>query len=61
MYLTSRLLSSPTLDRSPSEAPSAAGMVPIVDNPFAPELFMTGVSGFANLGGVVGVTLESAR
>ncbi|MFK3891834.1 hypothetical protein [Sphingomonas sp. NPDC079357] len=61
MYLTSRILSSPTLDRSPSAASPTAAMVPVVDNPFAPELFMTGISGFANLGGVVGITLETAR
>ncbi|WP_341209337.1 hypothetical protein [uncultured Sphingomonas sp.] len=61
MYLTSRTLTAPTLDRSSGQAAVAAEGVPIIDNPFAPELFLTGVSGFANLGGVVGITLETAR
>ncbi|WP_310106553.1 hypothetical protein [Sphingomonas sp. BE138] len=61
MHLTSRVLTAPTLDRPATKAASATDAVPVVDNPFAPELFMTGVSGFANLGGVVGITLESAR
>ncbi len=32
-----------------------------VDNPFAPEIFVTGYSGLANLHGVILVTLESTR
>ena len=34
---------------------------PIVDNPFAAEIFVTGFTGMANLNGVIVVTLESAR
>ena len=34
---------------------------PIVDNPFAPEIFATGFAGLANLSGVIVLTLESAR
>ncbi|MCP8891868.1 hypothetical protein [Sphingomonas faeni] len=34
---------------------------PIVDNPFAPEIFATGFTGLANLSGVIVLTLESAR
>lgn len=34
---------------------------PLVDNPFAPELLATGFAGIANIGGIVTLTLESAR
>jgi hypothetical protein len=34
---------------------------PLIDNPFAPEVFATGLAGFANLNGVIVMTLESAR
>lgn len=33
----------------------------LVDNLFAPEILATGFTGVANLGGVIVVTLESAR
>lgn len=33
----------------------------IIDNPFAPEIFATGLSGLANMNGVIVLTLESAR
>lgn len=62
MYLTSRTPTSSSSQKRPGgDAAPATDAMPIVDNPFAPELFITGVSGFANLAGVVGVTLESAR
>ncbi|MES1973104.1 MAG: hypothetical protein V4472_11645 [Pseudomonadota bacterium] len=32
-----------------------------IDNPFAPEIFATGFSGFANHNGVIVLTVESAR
>jgi len=38
-----------------------AASPPIVDNPFAPEIFATGFAGLANLSGVIVLTLESAR
>ncbi|GAA0330991.1 hypothetical protein GCM10009087_46460 [Sphingomonas oligophenolica] len=34
---------------------------PYIDNPFAPEIFVTGFSGLSNLGGVIVLTLESVR
>lgn len=34
---------------------------PLLDNPFAPELFVSGFSGIANIGGTIVLTLESAR
>ncbi|TCP33369.1 hypothetical protein [Sphingomonas sp. BK235] len=43
-------------DRQPAPATP-----PLVDNPFAAELFATGCAGFTHLGGTVVVTLESAR
>jgi hypothetical protein len=33
----------------------------LVDNPFAPEILATGFAGIANIGGIVTLTLESAR
>jgi hypothetical protein len=33
----------------------------LIDNPFAPELLATGFAGFANMGGLIQVTLESLR
>ncbi|WP_244649819.1 hypothetical protein [Sphingomonas sp. CFBP 13706] len=46
----------------PSSAPtSAPTLPPLVDNPFAPEVFATGLAGLANLSGVIVLTLESAR
>ncbi len=46
----------------PTPDPVAAPARPaLIDNPFAPELFATGVAGLANLAGVIVMTLESAR
>lgn len=33
----------------------------LIDNPFAPEMFVTGIAGLANFDGVIVMTLESAR
>jgi hypothetical protein len=46
-----------------SEAGSVAPVeVPvIIDNPFAPEILATGFTGFANIGGMIVLTLESSR
>ena len=35
--------------------------VALVDNPFAPEIFATNVSGLLNLGGNIAITLECAK
>ncbi|MGU3392338.1 hypothetical protein [Sphingomonas sp. M1A8_2b] len=46
----------------PTSAPMPSQELPaLIDNPFAPEVFATGLAGFANLNGVIVVTLESAR
>lgn len=46
----------------PTSAPVPAQDLPaLIDNPFAPEIFATGLAGFANLSGMIVVTLESAR
>ncbi|PTQ63764.1 hypothetical protein C8J45_1047 [Sphingomonas sp. PP-CE-3G-477] len=42
-------------------SPQSAALPALIDNPFAPEVFATGLSGFANLNGVIVLTLESAR
>ncbi|MBB5712459.1 hypothetical protein [Sphingomonas xinjiangensis] len=34
---------------------------PLVDNPFAPELLVTGFAGVSNLGGIIKLTLESLQ
>ncbi|NIJ09090.1 hypothetical protein FHS31_002722 [Sphingomonas vulcanisoli] len=41
--------------------PQPAPELPLIDNSFAPELMVTGVSGMGLLNGVVAVTLESLR
>lgn len=33
----------------------------LIDNPFAPEIFATAVSGFSNVNGIVMLTLESVH
>ena len=45
----------------PAPEPVAAPQPPLVDNLFAPEIFTTGTAGFANLSGVIVVTLQSVR
>ncbi len=45
----------------PSEPISVPTQPPLIDNPFAPEIFATGFAGLANLSGVIVLTLESAR
>jgi len=45
----------------PHPAPPTPNAVPLIDNPFAPELFATGVSGLSVINGVVCITVESAR
>jgi len=48
--------------KSPTAADQTiAQQTPFIDNPFAPEIFVTGFSGLSNLGGVIVLTLESAR
>ena len=37
------------------------GPLPLVDDPLAPEIFATSVSGFLNLGGSIAVTLECVK
>lgn len=51
MYISSRSRAP-----QPRQAPP-----PLVDNPFAAELFATGCAGFTSLGGTVVLTLEAAR
>lgn len=41
----------------PSEPPS----IPLIENPFAPEIFVDGVAGFYLVGNTLRVTLESVR
>lgn len=55
MFITSKQ-SSPTAPMLPT-APAPA----LVDNPFAPEIYANGLAGFANIGGLIAVTLESGR
>lgn len=43
----------------PREAPKP--VIPLIDNPFAPEIFATAFTGCANMNGVIGLTLETAR
>ncbi|MGA1797800.1 hypothetical protein VH567_03365 [Sphingomonas sp. 4RDLI-65] len=50
----------PASDSIPSPAQSPT-LPALIDNPFAPEVFATGLAGFANLNGVIVLTLESAR
>ena len=54
MYISSERLAS----RGQTSAPAQP---PLLDNPFAPELFVTGCAGFANLGGIIRVTLENLQ
>jgi hypothetical protein len=45
-------------------APASVAPLPvpaIIDNPFAPEILATGFAGFANMSGMIVLTLESAR
>ncbi|MGK6324956.1 hypothetical protein ACMGDM_17980 [Sphingomonas sp. DT-51] len=51
MYISSRSRAPQTRQATP----------PLVDNPFAAELFATGCAGFTHLGGTVVLTLEAAR
>jgi hypothetical protein len=47
---------------SPLLRPSSEPAHPaLVDNPFAPEIFVTGVSGYYNAGGTVQLCLDSMR
>ena len=45
----------------PAPDPVAAPQPPLIDNLFAPEIFATGTAGFANLNGVIVLTLQSVR
>ena len=44
-----------------SEPITVSAPAVLIDNPFAPEVFATGLAGLANLSGVIVLTLESAR
>jgi len=46
----------PTPEKVPTPDVSA-----LIDNPFAPDLFITGCSGIASIAGTIAVTLENAR
>ncbi len=35
--------------------------IPFIDNPNAPETFATNATGFVNLGGAIGITLETVK
>jgi len=45
----------------PPPIPPASNTIPLVDNPFTPEIFATGVAGLSVINGVVCITVESAR
>ncbi|GGE91236.1 hypothetical protein [Sphingomonas prati] len=45
----------------PRPEPEAQPYPALIDNPFSPELFATGVAGFCNMGGAVQLTLDSLR
>jgi hypothetical protein len=45
----------------PRNRPEEAPLPALVDNPFAPELFVTGIAGFCHAGGIVQLTLDSLR
>ena len=54
MYITS--------DRSFQREQAYVGeQPPLVNNPFAPELLVTGFAGLSNLGGIINLTLESLQ
>ncbi|WP_267397096.1 MULTISPECIES: hypothetical protein [unclassified Sphingomonas] len=45
----------------PHPTPSSQPDIPLIDNPFSPEILATAVSGLAVINGIVTITLESAR
>lgn len=54
MYVSAK--GFPAAQRAP--VPETAALI---DNPFAPDIFVTGCSGIACIGGTIAVTLENAR
>ena len=55
MFITSK---QPSLTAPMLPTPSDPALI---DNPFTPEIYANGLAGFANIGGLIAITLESGR
>jgi hypothetical protein len=51
----------PAMKMFPHPAPETPPAIPLVDNPFAPEILSTGIAGFSIINGVITLTLENVR
>ncbi len=58
MYVSTRKL-EPAAQQRKDIAPDARS--PLIDNPFAPEVFATGFAGMSHMNGVITLTAESTR